>query len=387
MFWQVQLLAPDLLISAIKHKSGLIIEIEKIASKLIRNLIVNKQLKLLEMKNLLSIICITVLFSSGNLLSAQPGYKVVNQIHLEGDGGWDYLTVDEAAGRLYVSHASMALVVDLKTGKQIGEIADTNGIHGIALAPSLNKGFTSDGRDNSVTVFDLKTLEVTGKIQVTGKNPDAILYDAFSGKLFTFNGGSSNASVIDPKQGKEIATIQLDGKPEFPQTDGKGKIYVNIEDKSEISVINAKTFKVEKSWLIAPGEEPSGLALDNQTHRLFSVCGNKLMVISDAEAGKVVTTLPIGEGCDGVAFDPGTKRAFSSNGGDGTITVVQEENKDKFEVVETVATQKGARTITIDKNTHHLYLSTAEFGTLVEGSRRPPMKPGTFMVLDVAPTK
>ncbi len=338
------------------------------------------------MKNLLSIICIAVLFSSGNL-SAQSGYKVVNQIHLEGDGGWDYLSVDEEAGRLYVSHSSMALVVDLKTGTQIGKIADTNGIHGIAIAPSLNKGFTSNGRDNSVTVFDLKTLEVIEKIQVSGKNPDAILFDPFSQKVFTFNGGSSNASVIDPKLSKEIATIQLDGKPEFPQSDGKGIIYVNIEDKSEISVINAKTLKVEKSWSIAPGEEPSGLALDKETNRLFSVCGNKLMVVSDAVAGKVVTTLPIGGGCDGVAFDPGTKHVFSSNGGDGTITVVQEENKDRFKVVETVTSQRGARTITIDKTTHHLYLPTAEFGAPVEGQRRPPMKPGTFTVLEIAPVK
>ena len=339
------------------------------------------------MNNLLTIICITVLLISGNLVSAQSGYNVVNKISLEGDGGWDYLTVDEVAGRLYVSHSLMVLVVDLKAGKQIGKITDTNGVHGIALAPHLNKGFTSNGHDNSITVFDLKTLEIIGKISVSGKNPDAILYDTFSGKLFTFNGESSNASVIDPIKNKEIGTIQLDGKPEFPQTDGKGKIYVNIEDKSEISVINANSLKVEKSWAIAPGEEPSGLALDNETHRLFSVCGNKLMVVSDAEAGKVVTTLSIGDGCDGVVFDPATRRAFSSNGADGTITVVQEESKDSFKVIEILVTQKGARTITIDKTTHHLYLSTAEFGAAVEGSRRPPMKPGTFMVLDVAPVK
>jgi len=336
------------------------------------------------MKNLLSIICIAVLFS-GNLF-AQSGYKVVNQIHLEGDGGWDYLSVDEAAGRLYVSHSSMALVVDLKTGKQIGKIDGTNGIHGIAIASSLNKGFTSNGRDSSVTVFDLKTLEITGKIKVTGKNPDAILYDAFSGKLFTFNGGSSSATVIDAKTNKVIGTIQLDGKPEFPASDGKGKIFVNIEDKSEISVINANTLKVEKTWSVAPGEEPSGLALDNETHRLFSVCGNKLMVVSDAEAGKVVTTLPIGDRCDGVAFDPALKRAYSSNG-DGTITVVQEENKDSFKVIENIVSQKGARTIAVDKTTHHLYLSTAEFEAAPEGTRRPPMKLGSFMVLDIAPVK
>jgi YVTN family beta-propeller protein len=346
----------------------------------------NKSLKQFKMKNLLSLVCIAVLLSSSVVLNAQPLYKVVGQIHLEGDGGWDYLSVDEAAGRLYVSHSSMALVVDLKTGKQVGKIPDTNGIHGIAFATSLNKGFTSNGRDSSVTVFDLKTLAVTGKIKVTGKNPDAILYDAFSQKLFTFNGGSSSATVIDAKTNTVIGTIKLDGKPEFPATDGKGKIYVNIEDKSEISIINANTLKVEKTWSIAPGEEPSGLALDNETHRLFSVCGNKMMVISDAEAGKVVTTLPIGDGCDGAAFDPALKRAYSSNG-EGNITVVQEENANSFKVIETIVSQRGARTIAIDKTTHHLYLPTAEFGAPVEGQRRPPMKPGTFMVLDVAPVK
>ena len=338
------------------------------------------------MKKLLSAICMIVLICSSNFLSAQPGYKIINQIHLEGDGGWDYLSVDESAGRLYVSHSSMALIVDLKTGKQVGKIPDTNGICGIAIATSLNKGFTSNGRDNSITIFDLKTLETLGKIKVTGKNPDAILYDAYSQKLFTFNGGSANATVIDPKQNKVIGTISLDGKPEFPASDGNGKIYVNIEDKSEISVINATTLKVEKSWSIAPGEEPSGLALDNETHRLFSVCGNKLMVVSDAESGKVVTTLPIGDGCDGVAFDPSLKRAYSSNG-DGTITVVQEENKDKFKVLENIITQKGARTIAVDKTTHHLYLPTAEFEPAPEGTLRPAMKTGTFKVLEVAPVK
>ena len=310
----------------------------------------------------------------------------MGRIPLEGDGGWDYLNVDEPAGRLYVSHASMALVVDLKTGKQIGKIPNTNGIHGIALVTSINKGFTSNGRDSSVTVFDLKTLEVTGKIRVTGKNPDAILYDTFSQKLYTFNGGSSSATVIDPKENKVVATISLDGKPEFPASDGEGKIYVNIEDKSEISVINASTFKVDKSWSIAPGEEPSGLALDNETHRLFSVCGNKLMVVSDAEAGKVVTTLPIGDRCDGVAFDPAFKRAYSSNG-EGTMTVIQEVNSDNFKVLETVVTQKGARTIAVDKTTHHLYLPTAEFEAGNTTNGRPAMKSGTFMVIDIAPVK
>ena len=328
------------------------------------------------------IFCILVL--TANSYAADSGYHIIKRLKVGGEGGWDYLAVDQAAGRLYVSHSSMAQVVDLKTGKQIGKIADTNGIHGIAIATSLNKGFTSNGRDNSVTVFDLKTLEVTGKIQVSGKNPDAILFDAFSGKVFTFNGGSSNASVIDPLLNKEIGVIQLDGKPEFPQSDGKGLVFVNIETKSEISVINANTLTVEKSWSIAPGEEPSGLALDNVTHRLFSVCGNKLMVVSDAEAGKVVTTLPIGGGCDGVAFDPATKRVFSSNGGDGTITVVQEMSKDSYNVVENITSQRGARTITLDKTTHHLYLSAADYGAAAAGGGRSPMTPGTFVVLDVA---
>jgi YVTN family beta-propeller protein len=338
------------------------------------------------MKKSVSIICSAALIFSSFLIQAQPNYKVVNQIHLEGDGGWDYLKVDEQAGRLYVSHATMALVVDLKTGKQMGKIPDTNGIHGIAMAPALNKGFTSNGRDSSVTIFNLQTLEVIGKIKVSGRNPDAILYDEFSQKLFTFNGGSANATVIDPKENKVIATIPLDGKPEFPAPDGKGIIYVNIEDKSEISVIDATTLKVVKSWSIAPGEEPSGLALDNETHRLFSVCGNKLMVISDAIAGKVITSLPIGDRCDGVAFDPELKLAFSSNG-EGTITVVKEEDKDSFKVVETIVSQPGARTIAVDKTTHHLYLSAAEYLPAPEGTRRPSIKPGTFMVLDVAPVK
>ncbi len=335
------------------------------------------------MNKLVRFLSVAILLSSSTLLNAQTNYKMVRTIPLEGDGGWDYLSVDEAAGRLYVSHATMALVVDLKSGTQVSKIADTKGIHGIAVVTALNKGFTSNGRDTSVTVFDLKTLQVTGKIKVTGKNPDAILYDPFSQKLFTFNGGSSNATVIDPKENKVIGTIPLDGKPEFPQSDGKGKIYVNIEDKSEISVINPTTMKVERSWSIAPGEEPSGLALDNETHRLFSVCGNKLMVVSDAEAGKVVTTLPIGDRCDGVAFDQATKRAFSSNG-DGTITVVQEVNKDNYKVIETIATPKGARTITIDKTTHHLYLPTADFDAST-GNGRPAIKPGTFKVIEIAP--
>ena len=320
-------------------------------------------------------------------LSAQSNYKIVNKIHVEGDGGWDYISVDEVNSRIFVSHSTIAQAVDIKTGKVAGTIPDTKGIHGIAIAADLNKGFTSNGRDSSITVFNLKTLEVITKVKVTGRNPDAILYDPFSKKVFTFNGGSSNSTVIDAKENKVVATIPLEGKPEFSVTDGKGKIYVNIEDKSLVDQINVTTLKVEHSWSIAPGEEPSGLALDNQNHRLFSVCGNKLMVVTDAETGKIVTTLPIGDRCDGVTFDPDKKRAYSSNG-EGTITVVQEENSNSFKVLETITTQLGARTITIDKTTHHLYLPTAEYESAPSGTnRRPPLKPNSFVILDIETLK
>jgi DNA-binding beta-propeller fold protein YncE len=332
-------------------------------------------------KTFLTLLSIALIMSN-TCLSAQSNYKAGNKIRVEGDGGWDYLNVDEVNGRIFVSHGTVAQAIDIKTGKLVGTIPNTIGIHGIAIANDLNKGFTSNGRDSSVTIFNLKTFEIITKINVTGRNPDAILYDPFSHKVFTFNGGGNNSTVIDANENKVIGTIALDGKPEFPVTDGKGKIYVNIEDKSVINVINSVTLKVEKHWPIAPGEEPSGLALDNQTHRLFSVCANKFMVVTDAETGKIITTLPIGDRCDGVAFDPEKKRAYASNG-EGSITVVQEDNGNSFKVLETVLTQPGAKTIAIDKNTHHLYLTTAEYETAPSATnRRPPVKPNSFVILD-----
>jgi YVTN family beta-propeller protein len=337
-------------------------------------------------KTFFSLLGVALIISSSCLI-AQSNYRAVNKIHVVGDGGWDYLNVDEINGRIFVSHGTVAQAIDIKTGKLAGTIPDTKGIHGIAIANDLNKGFTSNGRDSSVTIFNLKTLEVTTKINVTGRNPDAILYDPFSQKVFTFNGGSNNSTVIDAKANKVIGTIPLDGKPEFSVTDLKGKIFVNIEDKSVINVINSTTLKVEQHWPIAPGEEPSGLALDNQTHRLFSVCSNKLMVVTDALTGKIITTLPIGDRCDGVAFDPEKKRAYASNG-EGTITVVQEENGNSFKVLETVATQPGAKTIAINKTTHHLYLTTAEYETAPTATnRRPPVKPNSFVILDIETLK
>ncbi|HZK98152.1 MAG TPA: hypothetical protein VFC67_28370 [Prolixibacteraceae bacterium] len=322
-------------------------------------------------------------FSSLNAQAQKSEYKLSKTIQLTNDGGWDYLSVDEVNQKLFVSHSSQVNVVDLKTGEQIAVIPSTEGVHGIAIANDLNKAFISCGKDSSVSVVDLSTFKLVAKVTGTGKNPDAILYDQFSKKIFTFNGRSSNSTVIDAVTLKIIATIPLSGKPEFSQTDGKGKVYVNIEDKSTITVINSVTMKVEKEWSIAPGEEPSGLALDNENHRLFSVCGNKMMTISDAIAGKVITTVPIGDGCDGVAFDPVTKRIFASNG-EGKMTVVQQVSANEYKVLENFPTLQGARTITVNKTTHHIYLPTAE---LLPGEGRRQSKPNTFKVLEIEPVK
>jgi YVTN family beta-propeller protein len=339
------------------------------------------------MKKKIFVINLIILVICSLTLSGQSNYKIVNKIRLPGEGFWDYISVDETNGRIYASHSSIVQVVDIKTEKLIGEIPDTKGIHGIAIVQELNKGFTSNGRDSSVTVFNLVTLEVEKKIKVKGQNPDAILYDSFSKLVFTGNGRSASLSVIDAVTDKEITTIPLDGKPEAIVADGKGKIYVNIEDKSFINVIDATTLKVISHWPISPGEEPSGLALDNENHRLFSACGNKLMVIVDALTGKVILTLPIGEGCDGAAFDPFYKRVYASNG-EGTMTVVQEENENSFKVIETLTTQPSARTITLNKITHHIYMPAAEFESAPsENNRRPAIKPNSFAILDIETLK
>jgi len=325
-----------------------------------------------------------ICFTNLNAQTQNPEYKIAGSIHLTGDGGWDYLAVDEINQNLFVSHSTQVNIINLKSNKQIAVIPETPGVHGIAIANDLNRAYISCGRDASVLVVDLKSFKPIKKVHVTGENPDCILYDSFSNKVFTFNGRSSNSTVLDAKTLEVLATIPLAGKPEFSQTDGKGKIYVNIEDKSSLAEINATTMKVEHLWPISPGEEPSGLQLDNKNHRLFSVCSNKLMIVTDALSGKIIATAPIGSGCDGVAFEPGTKRIFASNG-EGTMTVIQQLNPDKYEVVENLKTQPGARTITVDKTTHHLFLSCAEYEP-GEGRRRP-VKPNTFNVLNIEPVK
>jgi YVTN family beta-propeller protein len=276
------------------------------------------------------------------------------------------------------------MVVDADTNAVVGDIPNTNGVHGIAIVTDVDKGFTSNGRDNAVTVFDLKTLKPIANIPV-GRNPDAIMYDPFSKRLFTFNGASHDTTAIDAKTNSVVGTIALGGKPEFAVTDEKGQVYVNIEDKNEIVRLDPVKLSVENHWSIAPGEEPSGLAIDRKHRRLFSVCGNKLMAVVNADNGKVITTLSIGAGTDAAAFDPETGFAFSSNG-EGTLTVVHEDSPDKFTIVENVPTQARARTMAPDLKTHQVFLVTAEFGpaptaTAQQPRPRAPMVPGTFTLL------
>jgi YVTN family beta-propeller protein len=336
------------------------------------------------MKKIVTIILIS--FSFISCISQE--YKVSKKIKIVGNEGWDYLAVDEVNQHLFVSHGSVVNVIDLISDQTIATIPDTKGVHGIAIANDLNKAFITDGKDNSVTIVDLKTFKLIEKVSIEGQKPDAVLYDKFSQKVFTYNANSNDATVLDAVTNKVVKTIPLGGKPEFSVTNAKGLIYVNIEDKNEIKTIDTNTLKVTATWSIAPGDEPSGLAIDLETNRLFSVCGNKLMIVVDASNGKIIKTLPIGDGCDGVAFDPKKKLVFSSNG-EGTITVVKEQNAKSFSVLETVKTQKGARTIAINKTTGTLYLSTADFGakpkaTIENPSPRASIAPDSFVVLVVA---
>jgi len=313
------------------------------------------------------------------LSAAATGYHVTGEIQIGGEGGWDYLTMDSNARRLYVSHATHVVVVDIDSNKVVGDIPDTPGVHGIAIAPELNKGFISNGRGNNVTIFDLKTLKTIGT-PATGENPDSIRYDATSGRVFTLNGRSKNSTVIDAKTGNVVGTIPLPGKPEFAVADGKGHIFVNIEDTNEIVDIDAAKATVAKKYALTGCEGPSGLAMDTKARRLFSVCSNRVMAISDHDAGKVVATPAIGAGSDGVAFDSNVGMAFSSNG-DGTITVVQQTGG-KYDVVENIASERGARTIAIDEKTHKIFLPTAKTAPSTGGGRAS-FLPNTFKVIVV----
>ncbi len=327
-----------------------------------------------------------VLILTAFAIADGPGYHVINSYKLGGEGGWDYLTLDSQSRLLYISRGTHVIVLDADSGTVEGDIPDTPGVHGIALAPDLGRGFVSNGREGTVTIFDIKSLKLISKVKV-GENPDAILYDSATKRVFTFNGRSHDSSAIDATNGTVLATIKLDGKPEFAVSDGKGMIFDNIEDKSELTEIDARSLQVKSTWPLAPCESPSGLAIDRNRHVLFSGCENEMMAMVNADNGKVITTLPIGKGVDATRFDPGTGLAFASCG-DGHLTVIKEESENKFAVVENVSTQEGARTMALDRKTHRVYLVTAKFGPPPPPTPERPhpwhsIVPDTFTVLVV----
>lgn len=316
---------------------------------------------------------------------APTGYRITKTIPIGGAGRWDYDIVDSAARRVYVSHQTHVVVLDADTSAVVGDIPNTYGVHGIALAPDLGRGFTSNGRANTITIFDLKTLKAISTVKSGGLNPDAIYYDAGSKRVFAFNGKSANAIAISAADGTVAGMIAVGGKPEFAVGDGQGHVFVNIEDKSQILEIDAQKLSVLHRWPLAGCKEPSGLAIDQKNRRLFSVCGNKKMMIVNSETGKVIATPAIGEDPDAAAFDPDTQLVFSSNGESGDLTVIHEDSPDQYVVVETIPTKKYARTMAIDSKTHNIYLPIADFEPVTpKGEEDPPMKPNSFGVLLVS---
>ncbi|MDR3631299.1 MAG: hypothetical protein P4L42_13295 [Desulfocapsaceae bacterium] len=332
------------------------------------------------------ILLFCVLFLVVNSYAADSDYHIIKRIEVGGEGGWDYLTVDSTARRLYISRSTHVTVLDLNTDKIVGDLPDTPGVHGIAIASDLNRGFTSNGKSDSSTIFDLKTLKVLGQVS-TGENPDAIVYDPVSKNVFTFNGRSKDATVFDAATGKTVRTISLGGKPEFAVADGRGMIYVNIEDTHEVVEIDTLNPGVSRRFLLDGCDEPTGMGLDAEHHRVFSGCHNKTMTILNTTTGKVIALMPIGEKVDGNGFDAGIGLAFSSNG-DGTLTLIRETSPDNFEVLETVVTQGGSRTMAIDPLSHNIYLPAAQFLHPLESSQagatfRPVMVKDSFEVLVV----
>jgi len=321
----------------------------------------------------LTVWSLCVVLNGAAALAADAPYHFLKEIPIGGSAQWDYLKVDPEARRLYLSHATKVEVVDLDKGAIIGVIENTPGVHGIALAPKLGRAFISNGQENKASIVDLKTLKTIMKV-TTGANPDSILYEDVQNEVYTFNGKGKSATVFDPESGKVIATIDLGGKPEFSTSDGPaGRVYVNIEDKSEVAVIDIKTRRVVNRWPIAPGESASGMAIDRERLRLFLGCDNKKMVMMDSASGKVLAAVPIGAGVDANAFDPGTRLAFSSNGEEGTTTIAKETAPDKLMVIQTLKTVVGARTMALDPQTHNLYLPapTPAFRVLVYGMDKP----------------
>jgi YVTN family beta-propeller protein len=328
-----------------------------------------------------------LLFSTLSSYAAPQGagFHVIRRIPVGGDGGWDYLSVDPEAKRIYLSRGSHVMVVDEVSGKVLGDIMDTKGVHGIALATDLGKGFTSNGGANTVTIFDLKTLKPIGEVK-TGENPDSIIYDPMTKRVFTFNGRSSDSTVIDAATGKVVGTVMLGGKPEEPALDGKGNVFANLEDKSSIVEFDAKTLAVKATWPLAPCEGPSALAMDVVHRRLFAAC-DKVMVVVNADTGKVVASPPIGGDPDGNGFDPSTGLLFASCR-EGIVSVIHEDSPDKYSVVANVTTQFGTRTMTVDRITHHVFTVTADFkpaaAPTAENPRpRPQPIANSFVILEL----
>ena len=336
---------------------------------------------------LLGILEVAAIARTAPQAAGPSGYRLVKTVKLGGTGGWDYLTIDAGAHRLFISRSTHFIVVDLAQGKAVGEIPDTQGAHGIALAPEFNRGYTTNGRTADSTIFDMTTLKVLGNVK-TDKDTDGVIYDPFSKRVFTFNGDANTATAIDAKSGTAAGTVALGGGPEFGATDGKGHIFVNLEDKSSLVRFDAKTLKVENTWPLAPCESPSGLAIDAEHEILIVGCHNKLMAFVDGNSGKVLGTVPIGQGVDANRFDPATGYAFASCG-DGTITIAHEDSPAKFSLVDTIQTKRGARTMELDPTNHHLYTVTADFGpapaVTPENPRpRPAILPDTFVLLEYA---
>src|ERR1700729_3705093 len=325
---------------------------------------------------------------SSRVAPKSPGaseYHLVKTIPIGGEGLWDYCIVDSAARRVYVSHFTHVVVLDADTGALVGDIPNTQGVHGIALAPALGLGFTSNGHANTVTVFDLKSLALVRTVETGGENPDAIFYDAATKQVFAFNGRTNNATAIEAETGEVAARFEVGGKPEFAAGDGDGHVFVNIADKSELVEIDAQKRIVTNRWPLSPCKEPWGLAMDKQSRRLFAVCDNNIMAVVNADSGKVVATPAIGDDPDAAGFDPNTQFAFSSNGGSGSLTVIHEDSPDHYSVVENVPTKKYARTMAIDFNTQNIFLPIADFESITPaGAKRPAIKRGSFGVLLVS---
>ena len=320
--------------------------------------------------------------------SAETPYRLSARLAVAGDGGWDYPSVDPATHLLYLSRANRVTIVDTATGAVVGEIPDTDGVHGIALAADLDRGYISCGKANLVKIFDLKSRAVLASV-ATGEGPDAILYEPKTRRVFAFNGRGRSATVLDARSGTVVATIPLAGKPEFAQATGDGRVFVNIEDTAELASIDAGAAAIIGRWNLPHCQDPTGLAVDAAHHRGFSTCGNAILAVTDLDTGQAVASVPIGSGVDGGAFDPGSQNVFSANG-EGTITVVHEADPGHFQVLQTLPTQRGARTVALDTDTHRLYLPTAEFrpaspATPAEPHPRPQAVPASFVVLVVAP--